>query len=556
MLARRILAYCGPGAEPIALLFDNGAEVSAAILSVLKAGKFYVLLDPSYPAERLRHLLADSEARLIVADSRALALARTLSHEGGNLLVFDSGADDVADTNVDLRVSPDALALIIYTSGSTGRPKGVMHTHRTVLADVRHQTALGVGAGDRSAWHTSGGFAGSVRTMWGALLNGAALHPFDTRRQGFAQLAAWLQRHQITIFRTVPTTFRTFMATLSDGLVFPSVRMVSMGGEPLFRADVESFNRHFPPHCVLVHPFGPTECMLVCWNVIAHGAQIAGPKVPIGRTLPDVTVLLLDDAGRPTPDGEIGEIVVKSRYLSPGYWRDPARTDAVFQRDEPDSDERIYLTGDLGTRSSDGTLTHQGRRDFQLKIRGFRIEVSEIETALRDVDGIDDVVVVGQPSDHGEVRLTAYFVASRRPALTVSALRGALAQTLPDYMIPSVFVAMDALPQTPTGKTDRAHLPSIDGVRPPLAVPLTPARTSVEQVLARVWAEVLGVNSLGIHDDFFELGGDSLVAMRLTVRIKKLFDVDLPPTVLFDRGTIAETAAAIEHVRRQAQRET
>ena len=341
VLARRILAHSGPGAEPVALLFDHGAEVVAAILGGLKAGKFSVLLDPSHPPERLRHLLADSGARLIVADSRGLALGQTLSAEPGGILAFDGGAEDVPDTNVDVSVSPDALAMIIYTSGSTGRPKGVMHTHRNVLADVRHQTALGIGVHDRSVWHTSGGFAGSMRTILGALLNGAALYAFDTRRQGFAQLADWLQHHQITIFRTVPTTFRTFMATLSGGLVFPSVRIVSMGGEPLFRADVESFNRHFPPHCVLVHPFGPTECMLVCWNVIPHGAPIAGHKVPIGRTLPDMTVLLLDEAGRPVPDGEVGEIVVKSRYLSPGYWRDPVRTDAVFLPGAHGSDERF-----------------------------------------------------------------------------------------------------------------------------------------------------------------------------------------------------------------------
>ena len=542
--AHRILSQRGAGAEPIALLFDRGAAVVAAILGVLKAGKFYVVLDASYPQERLRYLLEDSGAKLILTDTSNLERARGLSDEAIGILDIITHSDGRSD-QLDLHPSPGDLAMIIYTSGSTGRPKGVMHTHRNVLADTRNLTnEWGVSVHDRWLWHTSVGFAGSARTIYSALLNGSTIYPFDSKRQGFAHLSDWLLRHQITIFRTVPTTYRAFTATLTDGVVFPDVRVLSMGGEPIFRPDVQEFNQHFLPHAVLVHPFGPTECMAVCWNVIPHGEQIAGHKVPIGYPLQDIRVQLLDETGRHVADGDIGEIAVKSPYLSPGYWRDPDRTNAAFVRDESD-DARIYLTGDLGKRSSDGCLTHMGRRDFQVKIRGFRIEVSEIETALREMDAIRDAVVVGAPNASGQCRLIAYFVPTMAPAVTVAEIRERLAGLLPDYMVPSIFVAMEALPRTPSGKTDRLHLPTVEGLRPQMAVPFTPPDTPTQVVLAELWAEALGIDQVGIHDDFFELGGDSLQALKLLSRIEQRLQAPLSLKELIQAPTIASQSVQV-----------
>jgi acyl-coenzyme A synthetase/AMP-(fatty) acid ligase/acyl carrier protein len=289
--------------------------------------------------------------------------------------------------------------------------------------------------------------------------------------------------------------------------------------------------------------------MLVCWSVTPHGRRIEGKKVSVGHTLPDKTVILLDEARRPVPDGEVGEIAVKSRHLSPGYWRDPERTDAVFLPPEPGSDERTYLTGDLGERAPDGSLTHMGRRDFQVKIRGFRIELSEIETALRDIEGIGDAVVVGRQSDAGEPRLVAYFVPTTKPAVTLNEIRNQLARTLPDYMIPSIFVAMAALPQTPTGKTDRLRLPDIGRARPEMATPFTPPAAPLEEGIAQIWTEALGIDRVGIHDDFFELGGDSLMAMRVIARIKSSLDVDLPLATLLEDRTVAKTARRLGEMR-------
>jgi amino acid adenylation domain-containing protein len=549
-LAHRILSHLGPGPEPVALLFDRGADVVAATLAVLKSGKFYVVLDPQNPRERLRHLLTDSQSKLIVAPGIHLGLARELSDQPAATLEFSGDSVSAFDTTLDIQPAADDLAVLIYTSGSSGRPKGVMHTHRTVLADTSIVTnELRIASDDRFIWHTSVSFGGSTRTIYSAMLNGSALFPFDSKRAGLTQLSDWLIRHEITIFRSVPTTFRTFMATLHDDVVFPAVRILSMGGEPLFRADVENFNRHFLPHCVLVHPFGPTETMMVCWSVTPHGQPAAGHKISIGYPLRDKEVLLLDENGQPVPDGRIGEIAVRSPYLSPGYWRDPDRTRAVFLSDASGGSERTYLTGDLGMRSKDGSLAHAGRRDFQVKIRGYRIEVAEIETAIRDIDGIADAVVVGRQTAAGENRLVAYFVPTSKPVLTVAGIRERLAHKLPDYMMPSIFVAMAALPQTATGKTDRLRLPDVDRTRPEMEAPFTPPSTPIEQTLVGMWTEALAIDRVGIHDDFFELGGDSLMAMRLIAQIKATLAIDLPLQTLLSDRTVAKTAGTIDELR-------
>jgi amino acid adenylation domain-containing protein len=546
-IAHRILSRRGDRVEPIALLLDHGAGVLAALLGVLKTGKFYVVLDPTYPRDRLTYMLEDSGAGLMVADSQNIAFARDLSGGRIEIVDFDDPNENSPEAELGAYPPPDALAMILYTSGSTGRPKGVMHTHRNVLADVRNLTnELHIGIDDKWLLHTSVSFANSIRTIYGALLNGASVYPYDTKKKGLGEMAQWLLSNEITILRSVPTTFRHFMSALAEHRKFPAVRVLSVGGEPLFRADLDYFNRHFPPHCVLVHALGPTECLTVCWSCIPHGASIAESKLPIGYPLKDKEVLILDDGGRELGEEEIGEIAVKSRYISPGYWRDPERTQSAFLPDPSGSDKRIYLTGDLGMRLKGGCLVHIGRRDFQTKVRGFRIDVSEIELALRDIDGIEDAVVAGREDDSGETRLVAYFVSSAGREMTVTRIRQHLVRALPEYMIPSAFVGLDALPKTPNGKTDRLNLPAPPRARPKLDTPFAPPETSVHKRLARIWAEMLGLEAVGIDDNYFELGGNSLLAARLFVEIEKRFGQSLAWANIIKAPTIARLASLLE----------
>jgi amino acid adenylation domain-containing protein len=542
-LAREILSRRDDSAEPIALLFDHGAPVLVAIMAVLKTGKFYLVLDAAYPPDRLQSMLQDSGARLIVADPENYSFARQLCGDTADVINFADVRLDLADHDLGIYPTPDSLALLLYTSGSTGQPKGVMHTHQNVLVDVRNLTNnWGVTKQDRWLLHTSVSFANSVRTIYSSLLNGSAIYPYDTKKHGFGDLPNWLLSNAITILRTVPTTFRDFMSTLKKDLEFPAVRVLSVGGEPMLRADLDFFNQHFLPHCILCHALGPTECLTVCWALIPHGAQITGSKLPIGYSLPDKDVLVLDDAGREVAPGDVGQLAVKSRYISLGYWRDPERTSAVFLPDPTGSDARIYLTGDLGRREPDGCLVHVGREDFQVKIRGFRIDVAEVELALRAIEGIESAVVVGRQDGTSQPRLVAYFVPTTNPPVTVTKLRQSLARVLPDYMIPSAFVSMDAIPQTPNGKTDRLRLPLPGRDRPVLGNPFVPPRTAMETEVAAIWAETLSLDQVGVHDNFLELGGDSLLATRVISRVTERFKVDMSIRSLLDSPTVASMA--------------
>jgi amino acid adenylation domain-containing protein len=552
-LARAILSRSGNAAEPVALLFEHGGEALAAIMAVLKAGKFYVVLDPGYPPDRLEYMLEDSGARLMVTDAYSHQYARQLCGSTIELLRFDDVDRSLSGADLAAYPAPDALAMILYTSGSTGGPKGVMHSHRSILADARnHSNGWSITACDRCVLSASLSFASSVRTIYGSLLKGAAVLPYDAKKNGFGGLTPWLLDNEITIVRAVPTSFRSFMETLDEDQVFPAVRVLSAGGEPMLRSDVDQFNRHFLPHCVLSHAFGPTECLTVCWVLVPHGTHVAEGKLPIGRCVPDKEVVLLDESRREVAAGEVGEIAVRSRYLSAGYWRDPKRTRAAFLPDPGGGEVRTYLTGDLGRRGTDGILVHVGRRDFQVKIRGFRIEVAEIESALRAVKGIRDAVVVGRETEPGEMRLVAYFVASGAPPVSTRTLREHLAQTLPDYMMPSAFVAMAAIPQTPNGKTDRLRLPPPMPVRRDLDEPLKAPRNAIEVDLVAIWKEILAVDQLGIDDDFLSLGGDSLKAAQIAARMASRFRLEVPasaPLRLETVGRMAELVASLSRGR-------
>ena len=548
-LARTLNAARGTSAEPVALLFDHGGEVIAAILAVLKAGKFYVVLDPTYPADRLKYMLDDSGAKVMVAGANHLERARQLGADAIELVDFDAVDRSLPGDDPDTHPAPESLAMILYTSGSTGRPKGVMHSHRNVLVDVRNFTNdWRITARDRWLLYTSISFANSVRTIYCSLLNGAALFPFDVKKHGFRELATWLLDKEITIIRAVPTFFRTFMASVEENVKFPDVRILAIGGEQMLQADLAHFNRHFSSHCVLSHAFGPTECLTVCRALVPHGSPIAEGKVPLGFTLRDKDVTLLDESRREVAVGEVGEIAVTSRHISPGYWRDPERTGVAFVPDPGGSDARTYLTGDLGVRMPDGCLMHVGRRDFQVKIRGYRIDVAEIENALRALPGIRDAVVVGRETDPGVQSLFAYYVASSDAPMPASQLRQHLGRSLPEYMIPSYFVAMDAIPQTPNGKADRLRLPMPERNRREVDAPFTAPRTAIESELAAIWAKVLGITQVGADDHFLELGGDSLQAQEIVYRVTARYGLEIPTDMLFDAGTIAEMAKAVAAV--------
>lgn len=556
-VARAILDTCGQGEGSIALLFEQSVQAFVAILAVLKAGKGFVPLDPSLPRNRTVHILENSQTNLLVTDNQHLDAGMALAQNGCQLLNLDQLNTQHSTENLGLPISPDDLAWILYTSGSTGQPKGVAHTHRNVLHMVMNYTNnVHMSPEDRFVLLLSYSVHFGAFSTFATLLNGAGLYPFDIREGGLAPLTDWLLGQQVTVYCSVPTVFRHFAGALTGKEIFPSLRLIFLGGEPVYKKDVELFKKCFSQDCVFVNRLGSTETDAIRMYFMDKETPIADINVPCGYPLDDQEVLLLDDNRQPVACDSVGQIAVRSRFISQGYWRRPDLTETAFLTSPRGKDERIYLTGDLGCMKPDGCLIHLGRKDFQVKIKGYRIEVAEIEMALLELDNVKEAVAVARASPGGDQRLVAYVVPAREPPPAASELRSALSRTLPTYMLPSAFVFLDALPQAPNGKLNRRELPEPDSARPQLGNPYVAPRTVAEEVLSDIWAEVLGLDQVGTNDNFLELGGDSLLASLVVSRVLDTFQVELSPRILLEAPTVsAMLRTMVEHEAKLGQTE-
>jgi amino acid adenylation domain-containing protein len=576
-IAHAILAQRGQGEEPIGLLFEPGALAVAAILGTLKAGKIWVPLDPALPQARLAYILADAQIKLILTNEQYVALAQE-SDQATPLLNLDRLEANLPETNPGLAISPEAIAYILYTSGSTGQPKGVIQKHRNILHAIHlHTNSLQIGPDDQlsqlaSLSHLSGGTA-----IFRAILNGAAVSPYYLRSEGIDRLAGWLMQEEITIYQSVPTVFRHLVNSFSGAETFPKLRLIHLGGEAVSKGDVERYKKYFAPTCILLHNLGSTEVYTYRQYFMNKEIHISGNLVPVGYAVEDKEILLLDEAGQPVGFDAVGEIVVKSRYLSPGYWRRPDLTQAAFSSVPGEEELRLYRTGDLGLMQPDGCLIHIGRKDAQVKIRGQRVELGEIEMILLEHINIKDAAVVVYPRSQTEFLphsrsqtdpsaslrtgfgnednyLVAYLAPRQEPRPAISELRDFLRRRLPDYMVPAAFMFLAELPLLPNGKINRRALPS-----PPLSQqgergpggegPQTP----IEQYLADIWAELLKLERVSIHHNFFELGGHSLHAMQILIRLRDMFGVELTLRDFFEVPTIAELAQTIEHLKSKVE---
>jgi amino acid adenylation domain-containing protein len=549
-IAHAVLSKCGGGNRSVAVIMEHDAPVIGAILGALKAGKSYVPLDPSLPRERSKFILDDAQAECIITSAKNLALAKSLAKSPGLLLNVDE-IKDFPDENPSACAQPDDLSWVIYTSGSTGKPKGVMQTHRNVLHFMMNYTnGLHICAEDRLTLLYSFSVNGGAHDIFAALFNGAAICPYDLKADGFAGLGDWLIDERITIYHSVPTVFRQFAGNLTGAENFPNIRIVRLGGEPIYRRDFNLFKENFSNDCVLVNRLGSSETGSLRMFFLDRDTELQTHLVPVGHAVPDNDILLLDDSGAPVV-GDEGEIAVRTRYVSPGYWRRPDLTARSFLHDPADETGRIYRTGDLGRLSEDGCLFHLGRKDFFVKVRGYRVELEEIEMALLEMPTVKEAVVLALDNNSGHERLVAYVVPKTAFGPAINEVRQFLADKLPAYMIPTSFIFLEALPLTDTLKVDRKALPQPDGLRPEIGVPYEAPRNFVEETLVKIWADILDVDRVGIHDSFFDLGGHSLAATRIVSRVVKAFPSELPLKVFFDSPTVAEMAEVIVQNQRE-----
>jgi amino acid adenylation domain-containing protein len=537
-IARKILTQQCQHTDTIGLLLGQSWSAIASMLGVLKAGKIYVPMDPSYPRARLLSIAEHSQTSILLTDDKNLPLAKELLSAEGSLVNVEALEQNFSFENPGLVISPEQAAAIFYTSGSTGQPKGVIQNHRNVLHRVMIDTNnFHICQDDHLSLLSSPSYSVSLRNLFGALLNGAAVCPFDIEKERMDDLAAYLVDQQITIFFSVPSVFRQFVGSLGTAENFGGVRLLYLAGESAATRDVELYKNHFS-NAVLVNSLASNEAGIIRQYFIDHETQFFETTVPAGYPVDGKEVLIFNDDGQEAGLGEVGEIAVKSRYLSPGYWRNPDLTEGAFQIESADDEQRIYRTGDLGYLRPDGCLVHLGRKGLRVKIRGSRVELAEVEATLLQHPRVRETVVDVMNGEANNNRLIAYVVPFQAQAPTTTELRKHLQTKLPQYMIPSRFFILESLPLLPNGKVNRHALPSPDRITPESNVPYAPHKTRLEKTLAEFWSKLLGAKRVGIYDNFFDLGGDSLLAVQLFAEIEKTFKQRLPLSSLFEDATI------------------
>lgn len=537
---------------PVALLITHHTKFLAAVLGVLRAGASYIPLDPEFPEDRNARILEISAARVILTERGNQGIAEKLAGSRQTLIYVDevkSRDEDRADVS-----KPDGLAYIIFTSGSTGAPKGVMQSHQNVLQVAKRYTnGLCVGPQDRLSMLSSCSVTASVAPFMSSLLTGATLQAFPVRERGLDALAEWLDREQITVYHSVPSLFRHLLKSVAKDRIFASIQVVRMGGDSVYKSDWELFTKHFPRNTVLVNSYGCSEMSTVARFYLDAQSKLTDDVVPVGYPMTDVEIAVRGEDGSATWVDEhsgqfpvaVGEILLKSRYLSPGYWKNDG-ADNAFSHCVHDADGmRMYSTGDLGSIGSDQGLIHMGRADAQVKLSGFRVELAEVDACLRAYLGVKEAIALVHIPDHGERELVGFVELEAGAALTGAQIKTHVQSKLPSHMVPAEIVVVAAMPYTPNGKVDRPALIKLRGDTCRGRILRSP-RTPVEEVISEIWKEVLSLNRIGIDDDFFELGGNSLLGMNLVAQIAKRFSVAVRVIDLFKYPTIDQIAQHIE----------
>jgi amino acid adenylation domain-containing protein len=525
----------------VGICLDRSAAFVVAALGVLQAGAAYLPLDPATPPERLAFMLHDAAPRVTITDPRIDG--RLPSAPSPRLDVYEAMACPGEPTIRHGLPKQEHLAYMIYTSGSTGRPKGVEVTHGSLANLVAwHRRAFEVTGDDRAPLYASPAFDAVVWEIWPYLVSGASVHVVpDAVRTDPDALRDWLVAQSITI-GFVPTPIAERLIGLSWPLWTP-LRTLLTGADTLHR---------YPPEGLpftLVNNYGPTECTVVATSGRVEPERLGETLPTIGHPIDNVEVVILDEAMRPAPPGASGELYIGGAGLARGYH---GRPDLTAERFVPHPDEpgaRLYRTGDRGRLLADGRVAFLGRVDDQVKIRGYRVEPDEIAAALGAQPGVAACAVVARDDEGGDRRLVAYLVPAAGTSLARDALVTALRRSLPDYMVPATFVTLPALPLTANGKVDRAALPAPDATNTVRDDDVVAPRTEVETELAAIVSSLLGVDEVSVQDNFFLLGGHSLLGTQLVVRVRDTFGVELSLRTLFDAPTIADLAAEIERAR-------
>ncbi|WP_434156468.1 surfactin non-ribosomal peptide synthetase SrfAB [Bacillus subtilis] len=544
-LAHHLRAQGAGNEDIVAIVMDRSAEVMVSILGVMKAGAAFLPIDPDTPEERIRYSLEDSGAKFAVVNERNMT---AIGQYEGTIVSLDDGKWRNESKERPSSISGSRnLAYVIYTSGTTGKPKGVQIEHRNLTNYVSwFSEEAGLTENDKTVLLSSYAFDLGYTSMFPVLLGGGELHIVQKETYTAPdEIAHYIKEHGITYIKLTPSLFHTIVNTASfaKDANFESLRLIVLGGEKIIPTDVIAFRKMYG-HTEFINHYGPTEATI---GAIAGRVDLSEPdafakRPTIGRPIANAGALVLNEALKLVPPGASGQLYITGQGLARGYLNRPQLTAERFVENPYSPGSLMYKTGDVVQRLSDGTLAFIGRADDQVKIRGYRIEPKEIETVMLSLSGIQEAVVLAV-SEGGLQELCAYYTSDQ--AIEKAELRKQLSLTLPSHMIPAFFVQVDAIPLTANGKTDRNALPKPNAAQSggkALAVP----ETALEENLCRIWQKTLGIEAIGIDDNFFDLGGHSLKGMMLIANIQAELEKSVPLKALFEQPTVRQLAAYME----------
>ncbi|TCP59170.1 amino acid adenylation domain-containing protein [Tumebacillus sp. BK434] len=538
----------------VGISMERTPEMIIGLLGIMKAGAAYVPVDPGYPEERKAYMLADSGVNLLLTQSRVLA---TLPAHSAQVVCLDTGWAEIAEERTDnlgIALDPSSIWYVLYTSGSTGKPKGVEGPYGAMVNRFQWMwNRYPFATGDVCSQKTSLNFGDSVWEIWGPLLQGVPLVIFsDLTVKDIEQFVPALRSHKVTRIVLVPSLLRALLDTYDDlQQELPDLKFWVCSGEALTVELTQRFQKALPD-ALLLNLYGSTEVAADVTYYETEQVPQSAVNIPIGRPIANAKLYILDRNLQQVPIGVPGELCAGGAVLARGYYLRPDLTAERFLPN-PYGDGRLFKTGDVVRWLPDGNIEFLGRVDNQVKVRGFRIELGEIEAALIQHDAVHSTIVTVREDIPGDKRLVAYSVPHADTEVSAGDLRQFLQNKLPEYMVPSAFVMLDALPLTPSGKVNRVALPAPDAATGQAERPYVAPRTEVEARLAAIWQEVLRLERVSADAHFFELGGHSLLATQILSRVRKAFDVNLPLKLFFETPKLDALADRIEAARREGQ---
>ncbi len=550
-IAQTIRQRSRAGSGCVAYLADHSPDMVIIALSILRAGKAFLCVHPGLPMAAKQEVIDDAAPDLIVCTAQYFDVALSLAEAAGHVvvqLIEDMGAATTSETNEIPYHSP---AVVFYTSGSTGKPKGIVKSHRAIL----HRAWLaakddGIGTADRQSLLTFCSFASSEADMFGALLNGATLELFDVGKHGLIEFGDWIDERGITNLHPPVAWFRRYLSSLEGQNRHPSLRLVALAGDSVLPTDVQQWRRKVVSTCALRHRFSSTEAGHIAVACLEGDQVPESGRLPAARPVQDKFLSIVDEGNIPLPPGQSGELVVRSAFLSDGYWRRPSDSAVSFSSDSDHSNLRSFATGDLGFLNDDGDFVFLGRKDGQVKIRGYRVEIGEIEKALLEVSHVQEAAVIADRREE-EVKLIAFVVLKPGVQFDAASLRKILLLTLPPWKVPAEIHSLETLPLSLTGKVDRQSLQTLLSTidlypQESLPIKVDEASNATIERLMQIWQDLFPRTKFGLDDDFFELGGHSMLCLTLSVRVGAVFNVNLPWNSPYQYPTIARMAALID----------